>query len=298
MPVLMLSQKGSSWRIAVAAASVSLVAASASAQTVSLGAARDFCVLGLDGVKLSMTNPQTSVSGNVGLGPEGTQAFSDGFIGGVYTVDPAADNSKSNNVVIAGGTLTADLSGAVADARAASAASSALAATQTFGVIKDALTISGNGGVNVIAIDSISFSGSSDKLTLDGSPSDLFILNVSGPIKLSHKLSRIQVGGGLSESRVLFNLTSEASPLVVSGGATIAGTYLAPNGGVRLSPAVVIGGVIAGGDASLTSAARVECLPFEDGEMCVPPGGPCTPGDVCCNVGEICRPSEGVYLCF
>jgi choice-of-anchor A domain-containing protein len=276
-------RKASSWRVTFAAAIAVLMAASASAQSVSLGAAGDFCVFGLDGVKLSMTNPQTSVSGNVGLGPAGMQNFSDAFIGGTYTVDSTADNSKSNNVVIAGGTLTADLSVAVADARAASAAASALAPTQTFGAIKDALTIFGDGGLNVIAIDSITFSGATDKLTFDGGPSDVFIVNVSGSVKLSHKLSRIQVGGGVSESAVLFNLTSVHEPLTISGGATIAGTYLAPNGGIRLSPAVVIGGVIGGRDTSLTSAARVECVPF-GGEACVPDGGVCSSNADCCGL--------------
>jgi choice-of-anchor A domain-containing protein len=278
-----VSHRISTWSLVVTLASAMLMAASVSAQTVSLGAAGDFCVLGLDGVKLSITNPQTSISANVGLGPGGIQNFSDGFIGGTYTVDPTADNSKDNNVVIAGGTVTADLSAAVADAQAASAAASALSPTQTFGDIKDALSIVGNGGVNVIAVESISFSGSTDKLTLDGGSSDLFIVNVSGPVKLSHKLSRIQVGGGVSESRVLFNLTSAREPLVVSGGATIAGTYLAPNGGVRLSPAVVIGGIIAGRDTSLTSAAQVECVPFDGGEECVPEGGACVSDADCCE---------------
>jgi choice-of-anchor A domain-containing protein len=283
-----LSSGRSSWILAVVAASAAF-AASASAQTPSLGAASDFCVLALDGVKLSITNPQTSISGNVGLGPHAEQNFSEGQIGGTYTVDPTADDSKSNNVVIAGGSLTADLSTAVADAVAASAAASALAPTQTFGEVKDALTITGNGGLNVISIASISFSGSTDKLTLDGGASDTFIVNVAGSVKLSHKLSRIQVGGGVSESHVLFNLTASHDPLTISGGAQIAGTYLAPNGGVRLSPAVVVGGVIGGPDTSLTSAARVECVPFE--------GGVCTPSDeACTNNGECCSGScsEGV----
>jgi len=289
MSKLISSHRLSFGRGALVAAMAALMAASVSAQTVSLGAARDFCVLGLDDVELSMTNPQTSVSGNVGLGPGGIQNFSDGFIGGTYTVDPTADNSKSNNVVIAGGTLSADLSGAVADARAASFAASALAPTQTFGVIKDALTIVGNGGVNVISIESISFSGATDKLTLEGGASDVFIVNVSGSVKLSHKLSRIQVGGGVSESHVLFNLTAAHEPLTISGGATIAGTYLAPNGGVRLSPAVVIGGIIGGaGETSLTSAARVECVPFVVGGPCVPPGGVCTVDADCCDPSNFC----------
>jgi choice-of-anchor A domain-containing protein len=270
------------WRGIPAAAIAALLVAPVSAQTVDLGPARDFCVLGLDDVELSMTNPQTSVSGNVGLGPHGKQVFSDGFIGGVYTVDPTADNSKSNNVVIAGGTVTADLTAAVAAARATSVASSALPPTQTFGTIKDALTISGNGGLNVIAIEAISFSGSTDKLTLDGGPSDVFVLNVAGSVKLSHKLSRIQVGGGASESHVLFNLTTDHAPLTISGGATIAGTYLAPNGGVRLSPGVVIGGIIGSAQTSLTSAARVECVPFEGG-TCAPYGAACDSDDQCCS---------------
>ena len=273
-----------------AVAAAALMAVPASAQTVDLGAARGFCVLALQDVKLSMSNPQTSVSGNVGLGPGGLQNFSDGSIGGTYTVDPSADDAKSHNVVITGGTVTADLSQAVADALAASAAASSLPPTQTFGAVRDALSIAGNGGLNVIAIDSISFSGGADRLTLEGGPSDVFIVNVAGSVKLSHKLSRIQTAGGASESRVLFNLTADHDPLTISGGATIAGTFLAPNGGVRLSPAAVIGGVIGGGETSLTSAAHVECVPFDGGGECVPPGGECTSNAQCC-AGNICTPA-------
>ena len=117
----------------------------------------------------------------------------------------------------------------------------------------------------------------------------MFILNVTGPVKLSHKLSRIQVGGGASESHVLFNLTTDHAPLTISGGATIAGTYLAPNGGVRLSPGVVIGGIIGSAQTSLTSAARVECVPFEGG-TCKPRGEACDADDQCCSGS--CNTSE------
>ena len=280
-----LSHSTSTVGVAVA---VALMAGPLSAQTVSLGEARDFCVLGLQDVKLSMSNPQTSVSGNVGLGPGGAQNFSDGFIGGTYTFDLTA-NSHANNVVVIGGTTTADLSTAVADALAASEAASSLPPTQAFGAVKDALSVVGNGGLNVIAIDSITFSGGTDKLTLEGAPSDVFIVNVAGSVKLSHKLSRIQVGGGASESHVLFNLTASHEPLSVSGGATIAGTYLAPNGGIRLSPAVVVGGIIGGGsETSLTSAAKVDCVPFDGGGgECVPQGGSCTASECC--PGLVCR---------
>src|SRR5260221_5301054 len=103
-------------RVAVAVASAALMTTSASAQTISLGAAGDFCVLGLDGVKLSMSNPQTSVSGNVGLGPAGIQNFSDGFIGGTYTADSTGHNSESDKLAIAGGTGTNAPSMCVVDA--------------------------------------------------------------------------------------------------------------------------------------------------------------------------------------
>ena len=183
-----------------------------------------------------------------------------------------------------GGIATKSLTTAQHDAIAASAGYAALTPTKTISSLSSSTTITGNGGLNVISIESISFSGATDKLTLDGGASDVFIVNVSGSVKLSHKLSRIQVGGGVSESRVLFNLTAAHDPLTISGGATIAGTYLAPNGGVRLSPAVVVGGIIGGaGETSLTSAARVECVPFAGGAACAPVGEACTVDADCCD---------------
>ena len=237
----------------------------AAAQTVNLKSAGSFGLLALDGVTISMSHSQSGVTGDVGLGPNGQQNFSNGFITGTFYVDPTADNDHGNNVEIGGGTLVQDLSGAVSDALDAAQQALALSPTQSFGVIKDALTIVGNGGVNIIAVESISFSGSTDKLTLDGGPSDVFIFQVAGTIKLSHKLSAIQVSGGVSESHVLFYLPAAGEPLSLSGGAKVVGTYLAPQGRVTLSPGTVTGAVIAGDKVSLPSGGKIDFVGFQGG---------------------------------
>jgi hypothetical protein len=246
-------------------ASSLLLIGAAGAEATDLGAAGIFGILGFENVKISMSHAASGVTGDLGLGPGGIQNFSEGFIDGTYFVDPTANNEKSNNVVISGGVVIQDLSQAVADARAAAAVAAAQVPTQSYGVIKDALTISGtgSGGFNVISIESIRFSDSSDKLTFDGTADDTFIVQVSGVVSLTHKLSAIQVSGGVRESRVLFVLTGSGTPLSISGGAHVVGTYLVPAGKVTLSPGTVTGAVLAGDDISLPSGGNVQFVPFD-----------------------------------
>lgn len=250
---------------------VSLAGRASAQPAVDLGAAGTFGLLGLEGVKISMSHARSGVTGDVGLGPGGVQNFSNGFITGTFFVDPTADNNKGNNVVIGGGTVVQDLTGPVSDALAAAAQAGALVPTQTFGVIDQALTIVGNGGLNVIAVEGIQFSSATDKLTLEGGASDVFVIQVAGSVKLSHKLSAIQVSGALSESRVLFYLPGGGTPLSLSGGAKVVGTFLVPNGKVTLSPGTVTGAVIAGGDVALPSGGQIDFVGFNGTVEC-PPG--------------------------
>ena len=162
--------------------------------SVNLGAALGYPLLGLTGVKISMSNSKSGVVGNVGLGPNGEQNFADGFITGTYFVDPTAKNSKSNNVVITGGTVARGLTQAVADALAASTQAALLLPTQVFGTIKKSQTIVGGNGLNVIQIDSIDLKDGA--LTLSGGAGAEFIINIfdKGKLKLSGG-SKIQLAG-------------------------------------------------------------------------------------------------------
>src|SRR5437762_1116342 len=128
----------------LAAGAVSGTLTTAHATTVNLGAAGNFTVLALDNVKFDLTNPGSTIIGNVGLGPNAVQNWSTGAIQGTLYVDPTANNTHQNNVQISGGTVVTSLAQAVADADAAAALASSLAPQQTFGNITNAMTINGN----------------------------------------------------------------------------------------------------------------------------------------------------------
>jgi len=238
-----------------------------------LGGAGDYAVLGLDGAKITISGSSTYITGAVGLGTHGVQYFSKGTIDGTFFVDPTANNSRSNSVVITGGTVIQDLSSAEAAALASSAQASALTATQSFGNVYDPLTITGNGGLNVISMLSLSL-GTKEVLTIKGTPDDVFVFNVAGMVHLSSSSSSIVVSG-VPESHVLFNLTATGTPLQTSG-ASLFGTYLAPNGTISLSAGQVVGELIAGRGVSIVSGAAVHVSPFL--QAAPPPSGdPNTP---------------------
>jgi hypothetical protein len=85
--------------------------------------------------------------------------------------------------------------------------------------------IQGNGGLNVINVANIK----NAPLTLSGTASDIFIINVSGGIQTNQPMT---LSGGVSPSHVLFDLTgSSGNILQASKGSVLYGTYLATNGG-------------------------------------------------------------------
>jgi hypothetical protein len=100
---------------------------------------------------------------------------------------------------------------------------SLLPATQTFGNIKNTQIIYGNGGLNVINVANIQ----NAPLTLSGTASDIFVINVSGGIQTNQPMTL----SGVSASHVLFNLTGKSGNVFHASGGILYGTYLATNGG-------------------------------------------------------------------
>ena len=241
-----------------------------------LGEAGNFGVFELgNGGKIDLTNPQSSIYGNLGLGPNGIQNFADGHITGQYFVDPSANNSHSNNVRIDGGTSSEWLSEAVSEAQHVSSLAATFTPTQSTPTnITNSYTINGtdpqqNNGLNIINLNSINLTGDGQYLTLNGSSSDYFLINVSGSIKLTHQNGGIRVSGGVTPSHVLFNILSNSNDgLKVSGNASLAGTYLAPNAGIGLDPAQLEGEIISGKNIALTSGVWIEQEPFWPPSSC------------------------------
>ena len=226
--------------------------------------ASDFAVLDEFGVfamtnsKLSMTNPQTIVGGDVGLGPHATQNSSDGVIQGKLVVDPTANNSHNNNVRIASGTVTRNLQPAVNDAIDASNRVAAMHPTQTFNSISNSMTINRTTQINVINVNSVQLNGSA-ALTLHGGANDYFFINVSGNFAMTGT-SAIKLTGGINTTHVLFNIEGTGQQVAFTGKSTGVGTFMALNRDIAVSGATVNGVLIGGQNhqIAITSGAHVQ----------------------------------------
>jgi hypothetical protein len=148
-------------------------------------------------------------------------------------------------------------SAALTAAQNVSRYAASLPASQTFGNINNSQVIAGNGGLNVVNVANVL----NGKLTLSGTSSDIFVINVSGRMETHQPMT---LSGGVLPAHVLFNLTGRSGNLLNSAGNVLYGTYLAANGGdftlVQLS---VIGALInSGGNVRFTGGSKITSAPF------------------------------------
>lgn len=170
------------------------------------------------------------IAGNVLFGQGLTANLSGGNNGGLtnggvlyYDNTTTISGSLQNPVTEALVPTTSTLA-ALTSAQNVSAYAASLTATQMFGNITSATTITGNGGLNVIDVSNIQ----NAPLTLNGTANDYFIINVSGQIQTNQAMT---LEGGVLASHVLFNLTGTGTVLQTSGGDQLYGTFLATDGG-------------------------------------------------------------------
>jgi hypothetical protein len=207
------------------------------------------------------------ITGNVLLG-QGLKAQlaggNNGGASGTVQYDPTTRmNGSQQNSIETLPIPTSVTSAALTAAQNVSNYAAALPATQTFGNINNAAIISGNGGLNVIKVANIQ----NALLTLSGTASDIFVINVSGGIQTNQPMT---LSGGVSPSHVLFNLTgSSGNILQASRGNVLYGTYLATNGGqFNLSQLNLAGALInVGGNVQFVGDAQIKAsapfMPFQ-----------------------------------
>jgi hypothetical protein len=224
--------------------------------TVSLGAAADFGVLGLVGTQI--TNSNVTVNGNEGVSAGGklTNMAPSTITGNVYEYASGeyAGPGKLFGSVVIDATLLPE---ADADALSAASLAAALAPNQTFSTISSATTVTGNGGLNVIAING----DIKNSLILTGTASDVFIVNVSGSLSLGGSAT-LGLAGGVTADHVLYNFTGASGTISTHVGNVLNGTLLAPKYSFSLDG--VFNGEIIGGGKSITllSGARVNQFSF------------------------------------
>jgi hypothetical protein len=219
-----------------------------------LGAAAGFSVLGLTGADVTISEGATLISGNVGLGPNDTGDLLKATIKGTLFLDPTSNPDIHPDLVVTGGTVSSNLTGASAAAISASANLAGLAPTQTFGDITASKTFTGNGGVNVIALKSVNLV--KGVITISGTAADVFVFNVKNGFNFSS--SQMKLVGGVTYNNILWNFSTTGSGDIKD--VTVAdGIFLAPNRNVTIDHTITIGAVLAGGQISIHSGATEGC---------------------------------------
>jgi hypothetical protein len=232
-----------------------------------LGAAAGFAVLDIStGGNVSIANAANagSIVGNVGVAGTTSGNFSDWgtpitgslYLGGSQTANFSGGVTASGGILNGQSTL---LSAAASAATSASTTFSGLTPTQSVagGQITGTTITAGNqGGLNVINLSNISL-GNGQVLTLNGSAGTEFILDDSGGMSLNS--AQIVLTGGLTANDVVYNVTGNT--VQTSGGlnneSVLAGTILAPNENVQLTPGALTGEIIGGKNISIASGASV-----------------------------------------
>src|SRR5579871_4145995 len=204
-----------------------------------LGTASQFAVLGLKGAHIENDGAVIAGSAAVSRGGSLDNGAHSTITGDV--VEFAKKEYSGRGTL--GGSLRVDpdaVKQADADALAASAAAAALTPTQTLKSVKKATTVTGNGGLNVILVHG----DVTASLTLSGSASDVFVVNVTGSLDL-RGTSALALAGGVTANHVLFNFTHHHGEVSVAAGGVVNGTLLAPHRNLDLRGTVngeVIGG--------------------------------------------------------
>ncbi|MGI9607017.1 MAG: ice-binding family protein [Acidimicrobiales bacterium] len=220
-----------------------------------VGAAAGLAVLALPGAKFMMKDVDefTGVVGDVGLG--GEQDFDEGLLTGTFLVDPSADNSNENSVIISGGTTPTDLHLASTDAEFAAVAASALTPTHVLGDIDETSTIVATSDANVVQADKIELD--EEILTLVGDVSSSFVINVDNKFKLKNR-SFIRLQGGLTSANVLINILGSDDSSIENGSAAV-GTIIALDAKFKIKGdgATLTGSLIAGRELTLEDGGRV-----------------------------------------
>jgi choice-of-anchor A domain-containing protein len=189
------------------------------------------------------------VKGNYGIGPAGKTTFSDGASGIItdnLQYDPTAAYTGVTNMTVGGEVEDIDLTMAAIQARELSYRASQMTPTLVAGAITGTTVLNSTQAVNVVSVTDIHMDGQRT-LTLNGGPTDSFIVNVSGGITLEGG-SKILLSGGLDPSRVLFNVLGAAGVNFTGNSNAASGLILAPSSNILIKgSAQITGGVIGGG---------------------------------------------------
>ncbi|HAR41190.1 MAG TPA: hypothetical protein DCS07_00920 [Bdellovibrionales bacterium] len=183
-------------------------------------------VLAFSGSNIAVTG-NAIITGNVFLlDPSimsigGTSQLLDGSI----YMDGSSTVAVSTSGVDASQLVHTDMSAAEMELNNYINALGSLAPTQSFSSISSSMAINGNGKLNVISVGGDVSLNSQTALVLNGSASDVFVINLAGTINIQGHGS-IVLSGGVLAKNVAFNALGTGAPLSLNGGGAINGTFI------------------------------------------------------------------------
>lgn len=262
--------------LAIGAAGASLSFADIASQ---LGAAGGYAILGLSGSTDNLSSGGLVVNGNIGVGPSATAAISSGVVNGSFFTNSSGEVTQSGGETVPVIVQSMSAAQQAATNLATFAANAAQSPTQTFTSITSAMTITGNGGENVIDVtgsQGIHLSGGT--LTISGGPNDFFIIDVSGSQGMQLSGNTNIVLNGVAANQVLWYFPGSANNIVqTSGQSDTEGIFLAPNGGIQINGGTHDSEFIAGGPLSFQSNPKMTPPPVipEPGSLSMWLAGAC-----------------------
>ena len=215
-------------------------------------------------------NPGAKASNaNLGINSGGSlTSAATTVINGTYYKHTGNTGDSVSGTTIVGGTTQSTagdntISAAVSSAQTASSNLAGLANTQTPPNLNNpssSVTITGVAGRNVINVPIISL-GNGITLTLSGPAGASWVVNVtgtggSGGISLGS--AKILVGGGVTDTNVILNVTGSANVSTNGTGDVFDGIVMDLHGSVTLNAATVNGEVISNSAISLSNGSDVE----------------------------------------
>ena len=215
----------------------------------------------------SYINGAYDAVGNIGMAGNGVLTLSNASINGsVYNVSGngpvLSGTTYISNSGTAGPTVNATyLNNAATSAGLASTNAAGMTATIATPTIayNDGVnhTINATGAITVLKLQDLILSGLNTVLTLNGTASQNFVVNVSRYMTLSAN-AQIQLSGGLGVNNVLFNVTNANTyDVTLSGASVVNGIILAPSRNVKLTGASVVNGEVIGKGVSLSGRSKV-----------------------------------------
>jgi hypothetical protein len=212
---------------------IAVAGPAARADTIDLGQAGQYAVfqLGGTGGAGQLILNTSMIFGDVAIGEGGAQGdIQKTTINGTLFVDPQAtppDITGKNTVITGGINNSVQLNTAVQDAFNASSTYAALGGTpHTFGSTET---------INAGVYSTSAFNLNGVVLTINGTASQTFVVNVAGGSDFVFSQSQIVLTGGITASNVLFNVLGTGDSVTLQkSNSTFQGTLLAPNDKITL----------------------------------------------------------------